>query len=348
MTNTIIIGAGLSGLALASALHLAGEDVMVVDARNRVGGRILSLPHMGSAVDIGPAWFWPGQPRIAALVDQLDLYRFDQFATGALIFEDHTGSVQRGRGYASMEGSWRLRGGLGALTDALASTLPEASIRLNTRVTGLEQSDDGVKVLTNGVALHARRVVLALPPRLAATLRYEPALTATQIKTLAQVPTWMAGQAKAVAIYPTAFWREDGLSGDAMSRFGPMVEIHDASPSDTSFGALFGFIGVPPSVREDKAALRSQVQAQFTRLFGAQAAHPTALHITDWAREPFTATDADTAPLAAHPTYGLPTGVQTLMEGRVILSGTETAREFGGFLEGALEAAEDAWRFLRG
>lgn len=346
MTETLIIGAGLCGLALAEALEAKGHDYLLVDARDRVGGRILSVPHKSSAVDMGPAWFWPGQPRMAALAERLGVQRFDQFSTGALTFEDEAGAVQRGRGYASMEGSWRIAGGLAALTDAMAAHLGKERLRLSTRVTGLVHEDEGIKAtIAGGAAVHARRVVLALPPRIAATLSFDPTLPNAIHSTLKQVPTWMAGQAKAVAIYPSPFWRDQGLSGDAMSRRGPMVEIHDASPADASFGALFGFIGVPPSARANEVALRAAIHDQFSRLFGGT---PEALHIKDWASDPLTATPADAAPMMAHPTYGLPPGAQRLWDGRVILSGTETAREFGGFLEGALEAAEGALRVLEG
>ncbi len=45
------------------------------------------------------------------------------------------------------------------------------------------------------------------------------------------------------------FWREKGLSGDAMSRYGPLVEVHDATDPKTGLGALFGFVGVPATGR---------------------------------------------------------------------------------------------------
>lgn len=344
MTDTLIIGAGLCGLALAEALEAKGHDYLLVDARDRVGGRILSLPHSTNSVDmgtvdLGPAWFWPGQPRMAALIARLGLQRFDQFVSGALMFEDQSGAVQWDRGHASMEGAWRITGGLGALTDALAARLPKARMRLNTRIIGLEKTDQGVTVTAAGPRIiYARRVVFALPPRLVAGVSFDPPLPNTILTTLEQVPTWMAGQAKAVAIYPTQFWRDQGLSGDAMSRRGPMVEIHDASPDDASFGALFGFIGVPPGARTDEAVLRDAVLDQFARLFGV--AQPQALRIKDWATDPFTATPIDATPLMAHPVYGLPDSAQRHWNDHVILSGTETAPEFGGFLEGALEAAE--------
>lgn len=337
MTETIIVGAGLCGLALADALTARGQDVVLIEARDRVGGRILSIP---GGLDMGPAWFWPGQPRMEALTRRLGLTRFDQFSDGSLTFEDETGAVQRGQGFASMEGSYRLHGGLGALTAALAAGLPEGCLRLNTAVTALERAGGGVRVHTSGAVLDAHRVVLALPPRLVAGMSFDPIASDAIRAIWRQVPTWMAGQAKAIATYPTPFWRHEGLSGDAMSRRGPMVEIHDASPADASFGALFGFIGVPPSGRGDDAALRAAVNAQFGRLFGGNS--PSSLHIKDWASDPFTASAADAVPLTDHPAYGLPDGARGLWEGRVVLSGTETAPVFGGYLEGALEAAETA------
>jgi len=343
--HTLIIGGGLSGLALAEVLEREGRDYLLVEARGRVGGRILSAQVGGAGFDLGPAWFWSGQPRIAALITRLGLQKFDQYAAGELTFEDAQGRVQRGRGFASMEGSWRLEGGLGALTGALHDSLPPERVRLNAQVTALVQTPDGITAtLTNGETLRADRVMLALPPRVAAQIEYTPALPMAAMAAMDDVPTWMAGQAKAVAVYETAFWRAAGLSGDATSRFGPMVEIHDASPAQDGPYALFGFIGVPPKGRADVAALRQHLLAQLVRLFGPEAGHPIELLVQDWAYDPFTATEADRAPLFAHPDYGMPAALQGLWGGRLIMAGTEVAQEFGGYLEGALEAAEAALR----
>ena len=347
MTDTVIIGAGLCGLALAEALERQGHDYALLDARDRVGGRILSEAHGDSAVDLGPAWFWPGQPRMEALVRRLGLRQFDQFASGAMVFQDQSGAVQHGHGFGSMEGSCRLEGGLACLTEALRARLSPDRVRTSTVVRGLTDGGEGVAVSLDGApTVHARRAVLAMPPRLAAGLHYQPMLPNAILSMMGTVPTWMAGQAKAVAIYPKPFWRDAGLSGDAISRRGPMVEVHDASPTDAGFGALFGFIGVPPSGRVDKEELRRAVLAQFSALFGGAA--PSSLRIKDWAMDPFTATSADAEPLMAHPAYGLPDSVQRLWQGRMLLSGTETAQQFGGYLEGALEAAEAVLAQLSG
>ena len=336
-SDILIIGGGMSGLSLATRLHAAGRDVHLVEARDRLGGRILSK----EGFDLGPAWFWPGQPRMAALIRQLGLRRFDQYAQGALTFEDADGRVERGRGFASMEGSWRVKGGLGALIAALARHLPQGRIHLSTPVTAIARSHDAITVTSaTGASFTARSVVLAIPPRVASGLRFSPGLPDAAQQAMTATPTWMAGQAKAVAIYDRPFWRDAGLSGDAISRRGPLAEIHDASPHKGGPYALFGFVGVPPQARADGPALKAAIRAQLARLFGAEAATPTHLIVKDWAADPFTATTADQAPLYAHPRYGLPQVLSGLWDGRLLFSGSETAPTFGGFLEGALEAAD--------
>ncbi|WP_298860186.1 FAD-dependent oxidoreductase [uncultured Sulfitobacter sp.] len=339
--KTLIIGGGLSGLALACALEDQGMEYLLIEARPRWGGRIKTEHSHNSFFDMGPAWFWPAQPRIAALIEQLALEKFDQFADGMAVFEDAQGQVQHSHGIASMEGSWRLQGGLGALVQALEQRIPQQRKRLGAAVKTLAKNTQGITAtLASSEALVADHVVLALPPRIAATLNFIPALPDTTLRAMAGIPTWMAGQAKAVATYKTAFWREEGLSGDGASRLGPMVEIHDASPHHDGAGALFGFIGVPPAGRYDTAGLRARICAQLGRLFGPQAARPETLYVKDWAFDPFTATPADTAPLYAHPTYGLPSAIANIWDGTLHFSGTEVAPQFGGYLEGALEAAE--------
>ncbi|WP_390911924.1 FAD-dependent oxidoreductase [Pseudosulfitobacter sp. SM2401] len=346
--KTLIIGGGLSGLAVADALETQGLDYILLEARSRFGGRIKTEQFGAGYFDMGPAWFWPGQPRIAAMIARLGLEKFDQFADGILTFEDEQGQVQRGRGFASMEGSLRLKGGLGALTSAMAANIPDARKRLNAPVKSLTKAGEMITAtLGNGDVITVDRVVLAVPPRVASEIEFTPALPENTTQTMQEIPTWMAGQAKAVAVYETPFWRDQGLSGDAMSRHGPMVEIHDASPETGGPFALFGFIGVAPQNRRDEHALRDHVLAQLGRLFGDQATDPSTLFIKDWALDPYTSTAADHAPLYANPTYGLPQSMQGLWDNAIHFAGTEVAPQFGGYVEGALEAAENVLKTLQ-
>jgi len=341
--RTLIIGGGLSGLALAEMLERDGRDYVLLEARSRFGGRI-KTEHLGDGYfDMGPAWFWPAQPRIAGLIARFGLEKSDQYASGELTFEDEQGHVQRGKGFSSMEGSWRLKGGLSALSEALVERIPETKRALNSEVTALAYDGSNITGRFRGETSVFDKVVFAMPPRVAAKVKFEPALPDDVVTALTNVPTWMAGQAKAVAVYDTPFWRDAGLSGDAMSRRGPMTEIHDASPEVGGPYALFGFIGVSPRDRADEQVLRHHIVAQLTRLFGEPAAEPKALFLKDWAFDPRTATEADKAPLYAHPTYGSPRNLIGLWNGQLIFSGTEVAEQFGGYLEGALESAEKSF-----
>ena len=240
---------------------------------------------------MGQAWFWPSQPRIAALIAELGLTQFDQFSDGIMILEDERGQVQRGSGFASMQRSWLLKGGFGALISAISDNIPHERKRLNAEIISLTNKTNQVSAaLVSGEEITADQVVLALPPRLAAQINLSPRLPNSTLKSMQNIATWMAGEAKAIAVYDRPFWRDAGLSGDAMSRHGPMVEIRDASPDQGGPYALFGFIGVPPDGRTDEQFLRQNLLAQFGRLFGNEAMIPAKLYLKDWAFDHFTAT----------------------------------------------------------
>lgn len=338
-TDVLIVGGGLAGLALADHLHRAGRSFALVEARTRWGGRVLTQDQNGYGLDLGPSWIWPGQPRAAALVKRFDLQLFDQFATGKHIYENPSGLVRAMGGASSMAGSWRLDGGVGAMVSALVQSLPADALHLGMPVVALD-ADKGAQT-ENGDWITAQTYVLALPPRLADRLNVTPPWSDETRAAMQDVPTWMAGQAKFVATYSQPFWRQEGWSGDAVSHVGPLVEIHDASPSGSATGALFGFVGVPPAARRGHgAALVEAAIAQLVRLFGAKAGAPISVHLVDWADQPFSATPLDLVPPPGHPPYGLPPALARLWDGRLHMGSTECAAQFGGFLEGALERAE--------
>lgn len=347
--DTLIVGGGLSGLSLASLLQQQNVNYLLVEARDRPGGRILSHAAGSSGFDLGPAWFWPHQPRMARLADALGLTVFAQYSRGRLVLEEADGSVRRDLDFATMADSLRIDGGLGRLTQALYASIPADRIRLGTAVRALALMDGKVVARLAGAdgaetEVAARSAALCLPPRLvAATIRFTPDLEAATLQAMAAVPTWMAGQAKAVALYDKPFWREQGLSGDGISRLGPMVEIHDLSPAEGGPYALFGFVGVPAHIREGREAdLKEAVRRQLERMFGADAGAPREIALKDWAFDPFTATAADHLPPSHHPAYGMPAALDDLWAGRLVFAGSEVAATHGGYAEGALEAAEAA------
>lgn len=346
---TIILGAGLSGLYAAFLLEQRGIDTLIVEARERVGGRILGVDAGSGAhrYDLGPSWIWPAMnPLAAALVDRLGLHIYPQHTEGGSQFEPPQGSVQKiPRTWATEPPSMRVVGGMPALTDALHASLKRCQVCPGDAAAALEIDGETVLViLASGKRLRTGTVISALPPRLLAeTIRMTPAPDAGWLSDLRATPTWMAGQAKLVAVYTSPFWREAGLSGTAMSQRGPLVEIHDASAPDGAHAALFGFVGYPAHARRQlgRDTLVEAAIGQLGRLFGPDARQPVAIHLQDWAGEQATATAGDALPPTAHPDYRVP-APPAPWHGRLRLAGSECSPVFGGYIEGALEAARMA------
>jgi monoamine oxidase len=359
-TDVLIAGGGLAGLSLAYRLEQEAIDYRVVEARSRLGGRVLSLPSTKRGAredryDLGPAWFWPGQPRLQELLDELGLSAFPQYSHGNLVYQDQDGTVQRDLQYSTMAGSLRVSGGIACLAESLSRRIPAHKILVNQKVTGLCLSDDGIytTIQQNGEEAEIRSslVALALPPRLAAqSIAFQPALESNATGAMGSIPTWMATHAKVIATYEKPFWREAGLSGDGISQRGPLVEIHDASPATGTTGALFGFVGVPAAARRSpEFDIAKLAVEQLGLMYGAKGAQPMDVLVQDWAREEYTATaDDENEQLLQHPPYGTPASLANLWDGKLLLTSSEMAPVFGGYLEGALEAAETtATRIIR-
>jgi monoamine oxidase len=81
--GTIVIGAGLAGLAAARALARAGRQVQILEARDRVGGRTCTIKAAdGTPVDIGGQWVGPTQDRALQLIGELGIETYPQFHAG--------------------------------------------------------------------------------------------------------------------------------------------------------------------------------------------------------------------------------------------------------------------------
>jgi monoamine oxidase len=93
----VVVGAGLSGLHAARELARRGRDVVVVEARDRVGGRTLARTIGRGVFDVGGQWIGPKQHRVAKLARELDLRTFSTWSTGRKVM-DLDGDVKTYRG----------------------------------------------------------------------------------------------------------------------------------------------------------------------------------------------------------------------------------------------------------
>jgi monoamine oxidase len=85
-TDVVVVGGGYAGLATARALTAAGRQVLLLEARNRVGGRCMNMnlpaPFNQYVVEGGAEFIGPTQDRMYALVQQLGLQTFPMYDTG--------------------------------------------------------------------------------------------------------------------------------------------------------------------------------------------------------------------------------------------------------------------------
>jgi monoamine oxidase len=96
--DVVVVGAGLSGLRAAEALAAAGREVVVVEARERVGGRLLNgTLGDGTTVDLGGQWVGSDHYRVRALAGELGIPIFPQFGEGRNLL-DVRGKRRRYRG----------------------------------------------------------------------------------------------------------------------------------------------------------------------------------------------------------------------------------------------------------
>ena len=89
-TRVVVIGAGVGGLAAAVKLFSQGVPFRILEARERTGGRLLSIPAGGGRLDLGATWFWPNESRVNALVRDAGLRSFPQHLEGDMMYQAGT------------------------------------------------------------------------------------------------------------------------------------------------------------------------------------------------------------------------------------------------------------------
>ncbi|RDH86068.1 MAG: amine oxidase [endosymbiont of Galathealinum brachiosum] len=345
--SVIIIGAGLSGLYSAWQLQQKQQDVILLEARNRAGGRIFSADYKNSRFDMGPAWVWPHlQPRLNQLMKNLDLDTFKQHTSGAMLYEKNPDEIEHYTGQSSHSESYRIAGASQQLIETLQNKLPESGIHLNTLVQSINKDDMSIYTIRDGKKFQytANKIILALPPRLIQqNIDFTPAIPEEISNIWKSIPTWMSGHCKIMFIYEKPFWRDNNLSGEVFSHYGPLSEIYDGSPSSEEYYALTAFVGLNAHQRKqvDKERLIESCMKQLQRLFGDESQNTCDIQLKDWSLDENTTAEIDLTSPMQHPQYP-EDAPRHFWGGKVILTGTEFAREHGGYLEGAIESADEA------
>jgi monoamine oxidase len=228
-------------------------------------------------------------------------------------------------------------GGMQSLADGLAERLGDALV-LGAPARAVEQGDGGVRVRADGVDVTARAAVVALPPPLAARVRFSPTLPGARDQLAQRMP--LGDVVKLVAVYDDASWRSDGLTADTWGADLPYSFSYDiGGPSgEPGLVALF-FVGERArAVRASGAAWEDVAIPALTRCLGGRP--PRAVLVRDWAAERWTG--------GAYSGFMTPGGWTAFGDvlrepaGAVSFASTETATDGIGYVEGAIESGERA------
>jgi monoamine oxidase len=233
---------------------------------------------------------------------------------------------------------------VGSVVDMLASRLGSGRLRTDTRVVGIEQTDDGVVVRAqSGEVFRAAKVIVAVPPPMLTSISFQPTLPEERLRL--QKNTQMGVVYKAIAVFETPFWR-DRFGGECIVLDDPPRGIFDSSsPSDEGPGHLCVLVGGSPARMLDGMSPQARIDlllGPLIELLGPEVLKPVEWHEKAWHGDEFCG-----GGYMAMSKIDTLEGLMPMPHeriGDVHWAGTETAAEHSGYIEGAVESGQRAAR----
>ncbi|PUA80240.1 flavin monoamine oxidase family protein [Nocardioides currus] len=239
----------------------------------------------------------------------------------------------------------RFVGGTGQIPQRLADELGERVV-LSSPVMSIDVSGDVVTVTCRGgLVATGKQAIVALAPTLAGRIMYDPPLPGVRDQLTQRMP--QASAHKSFILYDEPFWRDEGLNAQLISDAGPARMSNDSCmPEETGGpGIILAFLeGENARVEgrwpeeQRQAALREEM----ARHFGPRAAKPELIVEGGWVEREWTrgCYNANPGPCGwIHFGASLSEPV-----GPIKWAATETALQWSGYMEGAVDAGERAAR----
>uniref|UniRef100_A0A670YUE2 Amine oxidase n=1 Tax=Pseudonaja textilis TaxID=8673 RepID=A0A670YUE2_PSETE len=379
--DVIVIGGGISGLSAAKLLYDSGLDVVVLEAQDRVGGRTYTVRNKHvKYVDLGGAYVGPTQNRVLRLSKELGLETYKVNEVEHLI--DHVnGKSYPFKGpfppmwnpitYLDYNNLWRTLdemgkeipneapwkaphaeewdkitmeqllnkvsmlsterkfiGGSGQISEKIMEYLGKR-VKLEKPVIYIDQTGGNIIVETlDHEKYEAQYVISAIPPVLSLKIHFNPPLPSMRNQMINRIP--MGSVIKCIVYYKDTFWKKKDYCGSMIieDEGAPIGLALDDTKPDGSVPAIIG---------------KTQICELYAKVLGTQEAlHPVHYEEKNWCEEQYSG--------GCYTAY-FPPGVMTqygriLREpvGRIFFAGTETASEWSGYMEGAVQAGERAAR----
>jgi monoamine oxidase len=291
-------------------------------------------------LDVGIEAVFAAEPRDLSLL-------FLLFYIASAGNEDTPGTFERLINTAGGAQESRFVGGSQLVSIRMAKELGRRVV-LRAPARRIVSSSGGVQVHSDrGQLFKGKHVIVAMAPSLAGRIRYEPALPALRDQLTQRMPN--GSVIKCEAVYDKPFWRDDGLTGQAVSDAEPVRITFDNTPKDGSPGVLLGFIeGSAARAYGPKAASerRTAVLNNFATYFGDKALKPTAYYEKNWSADAWTrGCYTGYLPPGALLDFGTALRKPT---GRIHWAGTETATIWAGYMDGAVRSGQRAAKEVLG
>lgn len=322
LLDVLIVGGGLSGLVVAHELtqHSSNLSWRLLEARSVLGGRLAN----SGDLDMGGAWIWPfQQPHMKRLTSRLKIPVFAQ--------PDDPMST-------------RIDGGavlyIHRLSESLDAIQLSEAVQSCTLVTNANEQVVRVETTSDETFL-ARRVVLAVPPRLIAKhITFNPPLSASKQSAMNASHTWMAGVTKVGLVYKDRFWDEH--SSNLGLTDSPAFQVYDSSTKDSRVSALTFFTLAntddDKSLADQCASQIKSVWSYYRKPFCNQAMTYVDYHVKRWPKETYISEDANPSHIHPHPEPNLELS-SVEWNGVLLFAGSESDVSSPGVMEGAVGAA---------
>jgi monoamine oxidase len=235
----------------------------------------------------------------------------------------------------------RIEGGSQVISQRMASALGDRVLLGRPALRIEDHPPNSMRVVTPVETFTADRVIVAMAPADAARIDFAPALPKPRqdlISGWARLPRLPL--VKTAMLYKSPFWRADGLNGAMQSDRSPIQLVFDNSPEDESIGVLSCFLSVVECPHlADRQTRAEGLKVELARYFGPKALDATGYVEKDWAADPWS-----TGCITPLTPGVLTAGGEHLRKpsGRIFWAGTESARRWCGYMDGAISAGARA------
>ena len=231
----------------------------------------------------------------------------------------------------------RIVGGSQVISERMATDLGDRVLLGRPALRIEDHAPERMRVVTPVETFTADRVIVAMAPSDTMRIEFAPGLPKARRELAsgwARLPRLPL--VKAAVLYESPFWRADGLNGAMQSDRSPIQLVFDNSPEDASMGVLSCFLSVVECPQfAGRKAREEGLREELARYFGPKALDASGYVEKDWATDPWST--GCITPL----TRGVLTaGGEHLRKpsGRIFWAGTESAKRWCGYMDGAISA----------